>query len=340
MLRDLARKLLYGSGALGLYHRLRNGDQLTVVSFHRILDRADPRWQTCDPSYTLDVELLAKSLAFFKRHYNVVSLEQVAAARRGEANLPSHPMLITFDDGWRDNADFALPALQRAGLPAVLFVVADVVNDGRAFYQEEIVSAWRRGTLTVAALARALAAIEPDVPTPANEQLSSLRPLITRISALSPERRDALLAPLRSALDDGVRQMVDLDDLVRLQQGGVTLGLHGKTHTPMTRAADVDIELDGARSALRGMFGDTPPDAISLSFPHGSYTPEIARRARDAGYELAFTSDPVLNPIPGGLGAVLGRTGYETETVMDERGDFRPDRLALYLFRCKSRRLD
>lgn len=82
MLKDLSKKLLYVSGLLGLYHRVRNADSLTVVMFHRTLSPDDPRWRTCDPDYTLATRWLADSLAFFRRHYHVVSLEQVLASRR------------------------------------------------------------------------------------------------------------------------------------------------------------------------------------------------------------------------------------------------------------------
>ena len=82
MLKDVSKKLLYTSGLLGLYHRLRNADSLTVVMFHRTLSPDDPRWATCDPDYTLATRWLEQSLAFFRRHYSVVSLEQVLAICR------------------------------------------------------------------------------------------------------------------------------------------------------------------------------------------------------------------------------------------------------------------
>src|SRR5690606_5764285 len=123
MPKEFLKSVLYRSGALGLYHRLRNRRSLTVVSFHRILREDDPRWATCDPDYTLRADAFAASLAFFRRHYNVVSLEQVLDARRGAGRLPPRALLITFDDGWADTAQVALPELQRAGLPAVLFLV-------------------------------------------------------------------------------------------------------------------------------------------------------------------------------------------------------------------------
>lgn len=338
-MKDFSKKLLYASGLLGLYHRLRNAGSLTVVMFHRTLSPEDPRWRTCDPDYTLSTTYLSQSLAFFKRHYNVVSLQQVLEARRTGAALPARALLITFDDGWSDNADYALPELRRAGLPGLMFVVADAVGTQQPFFQERLISAWRRGLLRVDELARAMAPALAEPWTPEDESIASLRKAIARLEKIDAQRRSEILAPYLHALDDGLRHMVDVSELSRLQAGGMALGLHGKTHTPMTLADDVDAELGGARAELARHLGQPLPNAESMSFPHGAHTPEIAERARQAGYELVFTSVPVLNPVDPQPGWLLGRTGFETDTVVDGKGRFRPDWLALYLFRKEARRL-
>ncbi|MGY0798293.1 polysaccharide deacetylase family protein [Lysobacter sp. A286] len=343
MLPELAKRLLYGCGALGLYHRVRNADTLTVAMFHRVLDPRDPRWQSCDPDYTISTGLLAHSLAFFKGHYNVVSLGQVLAARRGLEPLPSRALLITFDDGWADNAEFALPELQRAGVPALLFVVADVIGRRQPFFQEQLVGAWRRGRIKVADLSASLPTHAPATDTSADpeagESLKALRTVIAQLEALDPVQRDAVLAPFAQVLDDGLRQMVDVQDLQRLEHGGVALGLHGKTHEALTERSDLDSELAGARTVLAAHLGSEQPVGESMSFPHGVHDPVVARRVRESGYELAFTSVPVLNPARPEPGWLLGRTGFESGAVVDSQGRFRPERLALYLFRRERRRL-
>ena len=322
-----------------MYHRLRNADSLTVVMFHRTLSPGDPRWESCDPDYTLATQWLAESLRFFKRHYCVVSLAQVLESRRNSTPLPPHALLITFDDGWADNADYALPELQRAGLPALMFVVADAVGTRQPFYQERLIAGWRRGRLRMGTLVAAMARAADDAWQPRDESIGSLREVIARLEKLDQPERNELLAPFLSELDDGLRHMVDVDDLRRLQQGGVALGLHGKTHVPMTLASDLDAELTGARAELARQLDQAAPNAESMSFPHGAFTPPIAARAHGAGYELVFTSVPVLNPSRAGVGFLLGRTGFETDTVVDRHGRFRPDLLAIYLFRREARRL-
>jgi len=338
MLKDLIRRFLYASGALPLYHRLRNGRSLTVAMFHRTLNRDDPRWMTCDPDYTLAREVFTQTLEFFRRHYNVVTAEEVLRAHMGQHKLPRRALLLTFDDGWSDNADYALPELRQAGMPGLMFVVADVVGRRQPFWQEQMIAAWRRGTVTVAELATRLASVAgtgaTDV-TSANED-AVLRKMIAQLETLSESDRAQVLAALETQMDDGMRHMVDRDDLVRLCQGGVALGLHGKTHMHMTRASNLDSELAGARATLAAALQGTAAEDATLdmiSFPHGAFNSSIAERARDSGYRLLFTSVPVLNQTRSGPGWLLGRIGFETDTVVDHKQRFRPDWLAWYFFR-------
>lgn len=348
MLKDFARKCLYFSGALGLYHRLRNADSLTVVMFHRTLRPDDPRWASCDPDYTLGEDLFVPSLDFFRRHYRVVSLQDVLRARRDGTGLPPRALLISFDDGWLDNVDYALPALRSAGLPAVMFVAADAVGARQPFYQERIVAAWRLGKLSLEALAASVVE-HGDGEHGAEEHgetrtgVAELRRLIAKLETMPPASRRAVLERHADALNDGLQHMIDVDDLARLRAGGIELGLHGKSHVAMTRAEDLANELGGAREAMAAMLspdeGLASDACATMSFPHGAFDDAIAAQAREAGYELLFTSVPVLNPVGAKPSWLLGRTGYETDTVADANGAFRPDLLAWYLFRRDTRRL-
>ena len=57
-----------------------------------------------------------------------VTAAQVVAARRGGTPLPPDAVAITFDDGFRDFATIAQPALAARGLPAALFVTTGAVR--------------------------------------------------------------------------------------------------------------------------------------------------------------------------------------------------------------------
>jgi peptidoglycan/xylan/chitin deacetylase (PgdA/CDA1 family) len=244
-----------------------------------------------------------------------------------------------------DNVDYAMPALQRAGLPAVMFVAADAVGARQPFFQERIIAAWRLGKLTVDALAATMreTGAACDGTIAGCDDIAGLRMLIAQLETMSSAGRRSVLDRHVGVLDDGLQHMIDVGDLARLRAGGVELGLHGKSHVPMQRAGDLDAELGGARAAMAAMLaapeGLASPACATMSFPHGSFDEAIAARACEAGYELLFTSVPVLNPVGGKPSWLLGRTGYETDTIAGRDGTFRADLLAWYLFRRATRRL-
>lgn len=344
MLPDLLKRLLYATGALGIYHRWRNRRTLSVLMLHRVLDPADPRWPGCDPDYTLSTHHLGQCLRFLTRHYNIVNIAAVQQARRGGHKLPARALLITFDDGWADNAEHALPLLQGLALPGLMFVVADAVGRQEAFFQERLLSAWRRGRLSTGQLAAALrhagGAAEPAtqaLPETAHDFASPqavrrLRHLIAGAEQLPEPARLALLDALAPQLADAERHMVTADELALLASAGVAIGAHGKTHQPLTRAADLDAELRGARSALAACMPTAPPPT-TMSFPHGQFDAAVVAQAHAAGFDLLFSSKPVINSTRNGVAACLGRLGVETATLADAHGRFRPERLALGLFR-------
>jgi peptidoglycan/xylan/chitin deacetylase (PgdA/CDA1 family) len=55
--------------------------------------------------------------------YEGISFDQYLAHRRGEGTLPRKPILLTFDDGYRSNAEVAVPILRKHGFSATIFVV-------------------------------------------------------------------------------------------------------------------------------------------------------------------------------------------------------------------------
>ena len=54
------------------------------------------------------------------------------ALRHGPARLPDRLVVITFDDGYADTAELAVPALVERGFPATLYVTTGMLRDGRA----------------------------------------------------------------------------------------------------------------------------------------------------------------------------------------------------------------
>jgi peptidoglycan/xylan/chitin deacetylase (PgdA/CDA1 family) len=133
-------KQLFKNGlyrALGETHAALSGPdghpepRLRVLMYHKINDRPGN-------SVTVPTGLFAEQMAqLHELRYPVVALETVLAWYGSGAPLPPRSVLITFDDGYRDNLENAVPVLREHGYPAVMFVPIGYLDDTRPLPHEE-----------------------------------------------------------------------------------------------------------------------------------------------------------------------------------------------------------
>jgi peptidoglycan/xylan/chitin deacetylase (PgdA/CDA1 family) len=126
--------LFYKSGL----HRLAWRNQAVIVLFHRVDDRYPEDSLTCSRAQ------FAGYCDFFARHFKVVSLTELLARMRSGADISRH-LVITFDDGYRDNYHVAAAELKKRGLPACFFVPTAFMGTNQVAWwdqQQSIPSEW------------------------------------------------------------------------------------------------------------------------------------------------------------------------------------------------------
>ena len=121
--------------------RTVNGDgrTLRVLMYHKVNDVPTNRM-------SMPVGLFAEQMDQLRElGYNTVDLDAVIAHYTERKPLPDRAVLITFDDGYRDNLENAAPILHERGYPAVQFVPLGYVGDPLPLPHEEPLAA--RGVL-------------------------------------------------------------------------------------------------------------------------------------------------------------------------------------------------
>lgn len=333
LLKDLLTRLL----PLGIYHRLRNRRTLTVVTFHRVLRRDDLRWSEALAEWTVSDEVLEECLLFFRRHYNLVGLQDVLTCLEGGRLLPPRSLLVTFDDGYSDNEECALPILLKHGVSAVLFLTSAFVDRRSRPWTEDLLSAYERGRVSleeITELHRSLFGPVSGAPRDASVMLMDICAQWTALSDIDAEAlcRAVLRHPLERTTSPA--QMLTSEQVKRMHAAGIAIGAHGQTHNSMARSSDLDTELHQPPHAISNLLGLASPDAINaLAFPYGEHSERAVKRALDAGYELLFTFSSRLNPLPHGRpgSRVLDRVNVSGPKLAPG-GATTPDRLARYFF--------
>jgi peptidoglycan/xylan/chitin deacetylase (PgdA/CDA1 family) len=228
-------------------------DRLVVVAYHDVPDA--PRF--------------AEHLDFYVKTFQVVDVERVAAASAGQGDLPSRPLLITFDDGDRTVYDNALPALVARRLPAVAFVVTDLLDTDQPYWWaevEELVAAAGIGD-------------EPAVVIRQLKQTTNAERVAT-VEQLR-ERAGRLGTPHPQLTSEQVREMSD---------ASVTIGNHTATHPLLDQCEDDELEneIGSSHQRLTELLGSPPR---TFAYPNGNTDPRVPAILCRLGYTTGFVFD-------------------------------------------------
>lgn len=97
---------------------------MSILCYHSL----DPGWAS---PLAVPPERFAAHMAWLARNKTVVSAERAAAATSPRGMLPRGVAAVTFDDGFADLHEHALPVLTRHRLPATVFLVSATLTDGK-----------------------------------------------------------------------------------------------------------------------------------------------------------------------------------------------------------------
>ena len=263
---------------------------ILVLAYHRVADLPlDPQGLAVRPEH------FRSQLRFLSEHYQLLRLED------SWPRVEKPAAVVTFDDGYADNATAALPILEEEEVPATFFVSVGAVESGTEFWWDEL----ERWLLTGASLPNP---IEMDTganrfawPTKTPEDRQSLyRALHARLRASRPAGREHVLEALRVAAE-GVawarpsHRPLTTAEIARLGQSRwASVGAHGVTHTPFSTLSleEQRDELRTSRDRLQSWSGAA---VTTFSFPFGGrrdFTRDSVRLAREAGFRRVAANAP------------------------------------------------
>lgn len=128
--RELAlHAYLYGSYPLRWLYRSKlesiGQAPLCVLFYHRVADEHPNGWSICNRAFQ-------RQIRWLKKHTDVVSLEEIQNRMKNGRNDRT-AVAITFDDGYAENCEQAIPFLIEQQVPMTYFVALDFLTSGRPF---------------------------------------------------------------------------------------------------------------------------------------------------------------------------------------------------------------
>jgi peptidoglycan/xylan/chitin deacetylase (PgdA/CDA1 family) len=264
-----------------------------ILGYHKVSPDPHPFFAPITP------ELFETQMQFLKSCYRVMRLDELVA-RNAKGDLPDRAVAITFDDGYRDNFDFAFPILKKYQLPATIFVATGAIGTGRLIWHDRVFDAFRFATALEARLNDA------EIPqlildTPERRQ-RSLDSVLVRAKALYGDARRRFVEDLEEKLkprlsSDGATRMLNWEQVREMHNAGIDFGSHTVSHTILSRIPREDKlkELRESKAELSERLG---APVTSFAYPNGKaadYNAEAKSVLKDCGYALAVTCESGFN---------------------------------------------
>lgn len=281
MIIDLALR-----NAIGLLSPSGARAKLSILIFHRVLPAPDPIFP-----YEVDASYFDELLGWLKSWFNVLPLDQAVTALQA-GTLPARAAAITFDDGYADNHDIALPILKKHGLSATFFIATGFLNGGRMWNDTiiESIRSWPNPIMDLSPMELGTYPIE----NPEQQRLA-IQSIIGKIKYLPISDRIALTEQIADTA--GVQPRSDLmmssRQVQNMRREGMQIGAHTVSH-PILATTDRELaisEIQRSKQFLEELLNEP----ISLfAYPNGKpgqdYLPEHIEIIKDLGFSAAVST--------------------------------------------------
>ncbi len=233
-----------------------------------------------------------RQLKFLARFTTVIRLSTALDLIERDEPLPPRAVVLTFDDGYRDMLDVAVPTLARTGLPATFFLVPSFLSGRIRAWWEDLAAAFDRTD----ADELTWNGVRHDLGTPTARRQVHDR-LLAPLKRLDHAAREDAVHQLAGLLTPGEpapagEHFLDWDGARALVSAGHEVGSHSARHVILSReTVQVQaVELADSRAELQSGLGVR---VDTVAYPNGTgedYDDTTLHIARETGYRCALTT--------------------------------------------------
>lgn len=267
--------------------RTKSKQRISILTYHRIMPEYD-YMRALEPTvaeFEWQMELLSA-------YFNPISLSQ-ALDMAAAGKLPPRAVCVTFDDGYADNEELALPVLKRYKVPATVFVSTGYLNGG-CMWNDTIIESVRLASGSTLDL-RAIGLDEYSIRNISDRQ-NTAGTILNEIKHWPQGRRARAVEAIGAVEMEGVLpsgSMMTDKQLLNMSDEGVEIGAHTITHPILATlaVAEAEAEIVGSKQYLEKKLGKV---VRSFAYPNGrpdvDYTQEHCGLVEASGFELAVST--------------------------------------------------
>lgn len=294
MIRDNVFKLLYSLG-VPTFLRFGKSNQLTILSLHRISPERDFFFDPIDPA------VFDKLLGYVKSKYEVISFQELTELTK----FPNKPLLIlSFDDGYFDFYEYALPILKKHNLPSNHNIVNECASFNSLIWTQRLNYVFNYAknnqldlTVEVDAKMRKLSDFGN------NWQVFYLQ-IFKQLLNLPRQARNEIIEGLENKHSVKAEyRMMNWEEIKDCSVNNVEIGSHTYSHDVLSTIEDPMLlihEIEGSKKEIE----EKIKKSVSIiALPNGQGTQNVNEVIRKSGFQYLLYVNDQTNKLQLNLGA-------------------------------------
>jgi peptidoglycan/xylan/chitin deacetylase (PgdA/CDA1 family) len=282
------------SGFLDAYASLKGlaKSQVIILLYHRVSPDQD-NWFLAEP---LSLQGFEEQVEYFSRTYELLSLDKLAYYIQQRKTLPKKALVITLDDGYKDNYLYAYPILKKHHAPATIFLATGHIGTERLFWYNKAKYIFQATLLAKADL--------DDFGKlrlrSRSDKLEAGSLVVERLKRMPERERNSLIEKLADALkvnipeDLGKNAILSWDEVKEMSSDGIAFGAHTVNHpiltnVPLERAK---WEIVQSKKDIEERLGQPVTAFAYPSGGHRDFNSQVANSVKEGGFLCAVTAIP------------------------------------------------
>ena len=286
------------SGFTRLTEAIPGSPFLFILNYHRIGNAAQTPYDSGTFSCTVDE--LDWQVRYLKRRFPIVTLDKAVDIVHGRSALSKTSVLITFDDGYRDNYDAAFPVIAKHGVSASFFLPTSYIGTGYLPWWDMIAYIVKTSRESRITLTYPDTAAFDLTPAHRSRSIMNILKLFKRPSMTDTERFIAELEDACKSVrptDSAERGFLNWDEAREMQRAGMCFGSHTHTHEILGKLP-YERQLQEMEVSRQIMERELDRSIDTLAYPVGNPDcfSDISYQALSAAkYKTAFARESGIN---------------------------------------------
>ena len=279
---------------LALSRATRPGPQAASLMYHEVLPDNDPHdaW-----TVVRETEFRAQML-YLRERFDILSLDELLRRMREPARGRRCMAAVTFDDGYKGNKDVVWPIIENLEIPIAVFIAtAAIEGNSSPWYDQVIAALLSEGVAEVNLGAWGLGVYRPGTAGTGESRWAEVQRALTDLKGLPPADLDQAVPDLLSQAGDSPRRLrplplLSISDIQEMSRSRfVTFGAHSHGHPVLTLLSPDEVR-DSVLTSKKLLEAWTGKSVRHFAYPHGRFTPEIARIVQECGFDSSQTTRP------------------------------------------------